>query len=64
VSGLRELASRFPRFAGRCHLVTPESTLLRPEQSRTGVGTMSLDHFLVAVGRQAEAAVAERLGAG
>jgi predicted AAA+ superfamily ATPase len=62
VSGLREFSAQFPRFAGRCYLVTPESVLLRPRQTSTGIGTMSLEHFLLAAGRQTETALAQRLG--
>lgn len=61
-AGLREFAARFPRFAGKCWIVAPEAPLLQPDEGASGVGTMSMEHFLVAVGRQSEEALARRLG--
>lgn len=63
VSGLRALIDRFPRFAGQCYLVAPGAPLLHPDAASTGVGSLPLDHFLLAAGRQAEAAVTRNLGA-
>lgn len=62
-TGLQALAARHPRFAGHCYLVTPDTVLIPPEQTRSGVGTIPLDTFLMAVGRQAEQAMRQRLGA-
>ncbi|MDN5749344.1 MAG: ATP-binding protein [Pseudonocardia sp.] len=61
-AGLREFSARFPRFAGRCYVVAPEAPLIQPDEGSSGVGSLSLEHFLIAVGRQAEAALAARLG--
>lgn len=61
VDGLRAFAERFPRFAGGCYLVAPDAPLLAPEEAASGVGSVPLDHFLVAAGRQAEAAMARSL---
>jgi predicted AAA+ superfamily ATPase len=57
-AGLRALIERHPRFAGRSYIVTPGSALIPPDD---GIGTIPLDLFLVAVGRQAEAALRSRL---
>lgn len=59
--GLVALAKRYPRFGGRCYLVAPQAQVLPPSQGREGVGTLPIDLFLVLVGRQAEAALAQRL---
>lgn len=59
--GLRALAERFPRFAGRCYLVAPEAPLLHPQLASSGVGSLPLDQFLLAVGRQAESAMTRNL---
>jgi hypothetical protein len=61
IIGLRTLAERFPRFAGRCYLVAPEAPLLHPHATSSGVGSLPIDHFLLAVGRQAEAAMTRNL---
>jgi len=63
-SGLRALQDRYARFVGRCWLVAPGATFRPPEASGSGVGTISLDAFLLAVGRLSEAALALRLGTG
>ena len=55
--GLIALRQRHPRFAGRCYLVAPDAPTRRPAQSGDGVGSLPLDQFLVAVGRQAERAL-------
>jgi len=60
-TGLRALAERFPRFAGRCYLVAPEAPFLHPHATSSGVGNLPLDQFLLAVGRQAEAAMIRNL---
>ncbi|MGH3913736.1 MAG: ATP-binding protein [Pseudonocardiaceae bacterium] len=63
IAGLRALAERFPRFAGRCYLVAPDAPLLHPPATSSGVGSLPLDQFLLAAGRQAEAAMAQNLWA-
>ncbi|MGH3941811.1 MAG: hypothetical protein ACRDTG_24920 [Pseudonocardiaceae bacterium] len=60
-AGLRALVERFPRFAGRCYLVAPEAPLLHPPATSSSVGILPLDQFLLAVGRQAEAAMVRNL---
>ena len=59
--GLRALISRYPRFEGRCYLVTADARALAPTEGRAGIGTLPIDLFLVIVGRQAEESLAERL---
>ncbi len=53
--GLAVLVERHPRFVGGAYLVTPDADVVQPDE--TGVGTLPLDLFLVAVGRQAQAAM-------
>lgn len=59
--GLVALQQRHPRFAAGCYLVAPDLPTRRPEDSRDGVGSLGLDQFLVAVGRQAERTLEGRL---
>jgi len=61
LTGLYALANCFPRFAGRCYLVAADAPLHTPPGAAGEVGITSLDHFLSAVGRQTEAALADRL---
>lgn len=56
--GLVALQERHRRFTGRCYLVTPDSPVRQPQESTEGVGSLPLDRLLVAVGRQAENALA------
>ena len=60
--GLVALQQRFPRFAGRCYLVAPDAPVRQPRTSPDGVGSLPLDRFLVAVGRQAEQTLDASLG--
>ena len=60
-AGLKAFAERFPRFAGRCWVVAPEAPVLLPREGSDGIGSLPLEHFLIAVGRQAEHALARRL---
>ncbi len=59
-AGLLRFMERFPRFRGRCHLVSPDAPAMRPDR-QTGVGLLPLDLLLVAASRQAERALALRL---
>lgn len=61
LSGLEELQKAFPRFVGRSYLVTPEALPLSPKVSQSGIGRISLDTLLIAIGVQAEAALRRRL---
>lgn len=59
--GLIKLVEHYPRFAGRAYLISPRATVVAPGEHPSGTGTVPLDMFLVAVGRQAEAAMMQRL---
>lgn len=59
--GLFAFMRRHPRFDGRCWLVAPDARLVPPATARDAIGTVPLDTFLVAVGRQLERALDERL---
>ena len=60
-SGLSAFIERHPRFLGGAYLVTPDASVRKPDE-RTGIGTLPVDLFLVAAGRQAEAALLAKVG--
>ncbi|CAB4567391.1 unannotated protein [freshwater metagenome] len=60
-AGAQAFMERHPRFAGRCYLVAPQATVSHPAATSSGVGTLPLDLFLLAVGAQAEKALAQSL---
>jgi uncharacterized protein len=62
--GLAALQQRHRRFAGRCYLVAPGAPTRQPVESGDGIGSLPLEQFLVAVGRQAERALTATLTAG
>lgn len=62
-SGLAALMDRHPRFRGGCFLVTPDSPRVVPPGAESGIGTLPLDMFLLACGRQAAAGLRRRLSA-
>ncbi len=59
--GVRAFIERHPRFAGCCYLVAPQVTVAHPDSTAALVGTLPLDLFLLAVGAQAEQALARNL---
>jgi uncharacterized protein len=59
--GIKAFEARFPKFAGRCYLVSPEILASLPEENWDGIGTMPIDLFLLAVGGQMEKELARRL---
>lgn len=61
MAGLEAFQKTHPRFAKRCYLVAPGLPLTHPEQSKRGVGQIPLDRFLIAVGRQAGAALSKQI---
>ena len=61
-TGLFEFAERHKRFQGRCYIVAPQAPVTHPDRSGTGVGTLPLDAFLLAVGAQSQRALDQRLG--
>lgn len=60
-AGLIELVRRYPRFRGCAWLAAPDAAYVRPASDPAGIGTIPLDLLLVAIGRQAERALAIRL---
>ena len=60
-AGVQAFMERHPRFTGRCYLVTPQASVSHPASTAAGVGTLPLDVFLLAVGAQAEKALAANL---
>jgi uncharacterized protein len=52
--GLTALMEHHEKFRGRCYVVAPAASLIHPSDSGSGIGTIPLDLFLVAAGRQAE----------
>ena len=58
-SGLRALMERHEHFRGHSYLVSPQAVVRHPDD--TGMGTLPLDTFLLAVGAQAHQALADRL---
>lgn len=64
LAGLRALRQRHARFSDSCYLVTPDAPVRRPADSPGGVGSLPLDRFLLAAGRQAESAFATTLTSG
>ncbi len=59
--GLTALMTRYPRFTGGCYLVAPDAPRVAPDRSHSGIGTLPLDMFLVACGRQAASGLQSRL---
>ena len=59
-SGLIQFQAKFPRFRHRCFIVSPHAAPVNPKESRDGVGTLSLEWFLLAVGRQAAQGLSSR----
>ena len=60
-TGLQRFMERFPRFEGRCYLVSPEPLGMPPGAARGKVGMLPLDLLLLAASRQAERALQQRL---
>lgn len=60
-AGLRALVDRHPRFRGGSYLVTPDAPVSQPDDG-SGIGTLPVDLFLLAAGRQAEAALLAKVG--
>ena len=61
LAGLRAFQAAYPKFKNRCYLVAPDLPLSHPSQSKEGVGRISLDRFLMAVGRQSGVALQSRV---
>ena len=61
IMGLQRFMERFPRFRGRCYLVSPDPFGMPPGDAGGGVGLLPLDLLLLTASRQAEAALEQRL---
>jgi predicted AAA+ superfamily ATPase len=59
-AGLVALMQRHPRFSGACYLIAPNVSTVSPSRHVSGVGTLPLDLFLIAIARQAEYAERRR----
>lgn len=55
------VVAKHRRFEGGCYLVAPRLSLQHPATSPDGIGTLPLDLFLIACGRQAETTLLGRL---
>ena len=62
-SGLNRFIELHPRFRGRVYLVAPEVVTRKAGDAADGIGTLSLDYFLLAVSAQAASELRRRLGA-
>ncbi len=58
---IQAFIERYPRFQGRCYLVAENVRPILPQMNWDHVGELPLDLFLLAVGAQAERAMAARL---
>ncbi len=61
-SGLMALMTQHRRFEGGCWLAAPDLPYVQPDHTASGIGLVPLDLLLLAIGRQAEQALADRLG--
>ena len=61
-TGLQALIKRHPRFKGRAYLVAPQSPMIHPQSSNSGIGLLPLNDLLLTVGAQARQALFNRVG--
>ncbi|MGE0178178.1 MAG: ATP-binding protein [Phycisphaerales bacterium] len=59
--GLRALIAQHPRFRGHAYLLAPNMPFLDAGDAPDGIGSASLDLFLLACGQQATANLAQRI---
>ena len=59
--GLGALITKHEQFHGRSYIVAPTATVQHPS-AQSGIGTLPIDTFLLAVGGHARLALARRLG--
>lgn len=59
--GLQAFMERYPRFRGRCYMVSSNGSAARPEGRPDGIGTLPLDLLLLASGAQAATELERRL---
>jgi predicted AAA+ superfamily ATPase len=62
-AGLAAFQHAFPAFRGGCYLIYPGALTQSPESSNDGIGTLPLELALLAISRQAERAMTQRLAA-
>ncbi len=62
LKGLTALIKQYPRFSGHSYLVAPQNAFGHALESRSGIGRLPFDTFLLAVGAQARQAMLNRLG--
>lgn len=60
-AGPREFQRIHQQFRNRCFLVFPDAVPQHPADNPHGIGRLPIDLFLIAVGKQAEAALRQRL---
>lgn len=60
-AGVLAFMSKHPKFNGGCYMVAPDAPKLSPSRSSSGIGSLPLDMFLVALGRQTASALQSRL---
>ena len=60
--GLRTFIQQHGRFRGNSYLVAPQAAVLHPGESDSGIGTLPLDTFLIAISAQTDKALKERMG--
>ena len=59
--GLRSLMLTHEKFANSCYIVSPGSKMEAPSDKNEGIGSISLDAFLLAVGEQARTELINRV---
>jgi predicted AAA+ superfamily ATPase len=59
--GIQAFMTRYPRFQGRCYIVSPTVRAVRPQDRPDGIGTLPLDLLLLASGEQTAAELRLRL---
>lgn len=63
LNGIRALHRKYPQFKGRSFLVSPEIRApVMPDDDPDGIGRITLDQFLIAVGRFTDHSLGLRLG--
>ncbi len=60
--GLHALIEQHGRFRGHSYLVAPQAAVIHPTDTGSGIGTLPLDTFLMAVSAQAQQDLAARMG--
>ena len=60
-AGLQRFMTHYPRFNGRCYLVAPHVPPIRTRGRPGQIGVLPLDLLLLAISRQADAAMQHRL---